>query len=152
MSHERIGKAQKNPGTLSQEEGVSFEIPYGEDKYGITLSNEEMDLLFDKGHEELMGRQALIGSSCVIELGQDLPLFADVWSLDIKSEPNRFAKINMEVAIATQSHVYEHRGILLARRGIAGSWEFENYEIQPPLRDPEEIFGYAEQVTVIGAL
>lgn len=140
MSNDRIGTAQKNPGVLSQPEsaGVAFEVPYGEDKYGITLSNGEMDLLLTQGYEALMG-QAVIGSGCVIELeSPDLPLFTHTLSLHIGKEQGRSAIVNIGVGILTQSVVYEHRGILSAsRHGMDGTWEFEGYEIQPPLRDPE---------------
>ena len=148
MSMENIGVAIKNPNGEIETEGVSFEVPYnyGKDKYGITLSYEEMDGLLDKWYETVMGRQALIGSSCVVDLeSPDLPLFVHAASVSIDQELGLPAHVNMGVGVTTMSQVHEHRGLLFANRyDREGKWEFIRYDIQPPLREPAEVFGHAE--------
>lgn len=141
MSYETIGAAQKSPDdTFNQEDAVAFKVPYGDDEYGILLSDEEMDLLLVQGFEQALGRQALIVSGYVIKLeSPDLPLFTNVRSLDIDSQ--WWPTINMSVNIMTQSKVYEHRGILLAHRsgGEERAWQLDDYDVQPPLKSSREL-------------
>ncbi|HVI60626.1 MAG TPA: hypothetical protein VM535_00540 [Candidatus Saccharimonadales bacterium] len=144
MSRETIGIASKNPeDSFWEEEGVSFELPYGDDKYGVRLRDQEMDRLLDQGYGEAMGRLPHIGSICTIELeSPDLPLFAYALSINVETEPAYSPRISMAVGIVTMSHVYEHRGVLSVRRYShcnGGFWENGGYQIQPPLRDSEAV-------------
>lgn len=136
-----IGRASRSPEAFYETEGIVFAIPYHDEEEGYTihLSHEDMDSLLRTGFAKMLGNEALSGFDYIINLeNPDLPLFAGARSIHVQGQPSSFHSVNMETAIATESHVYEHRGLLLAsRHGVNGEWSFTEYNAEPPLRDRE---------------
>jgi hypothetical protein len=99
-----------------------------------------MDDLLQVSTERFLGKKAL-GSAGMINLhSPDLPLF--IWPHSLHAVAEEFGisqDIIMGLAVATQSIVYEHRGILLANRNSRNSWTYIDYEALGPLRDGNEL-------------
>jgi len=119
------------------EEGLIFTIPYGKEDegYNILLRDNEMDKLLRSSFERMLANQLSTGFDYRVNLsrkqtgrGTDLPLFIGSRSISISDG------VEMQVNVATQSVVYEHRGILQARReSWDGKWSLLDYIIRPPL-------------------
>ncbi|HVV26232.1 MAG TPA: hypothetical protein VHC21_04350 [Candidatus Saccharimonadales bacterium] len=144
MSCETIGFSAKNPtGPIatqpdgSEIKGLRFEIPYGEDEYGILLTNIDMEMLLHRKYETIVGARRGIEQAFTVDLEMpDLPLFAWAASLSIEATPGYTPSVSMGVAVATQSRVHAHRGMLLARRHGSkrlGDWECIRYDEEPAL-------------------
>lgn len=135
MDSTKIGAAEKNTQSLSQEGGVAFSIQYGHDKYGITLSDEELDMMLLTGFVRAMSRNPraeVFGASYRIDLEHpDLPVFARVASLRCVDETGISPDISMQVGISSQSQKKKHLGLLSINRfeGASG-WVYARYDTQ----------------------
>jgi hypothetical protein len=142
-THEKIGSATKLEAetAFTPEGGIGFVLDYGDDKYGLAFSHENLDDVFQKGISKMLGGRALGGFDYMLELGGgELPLFVGPRSIEVPPNPEGYHDVIMEtniVTMAISSHL-EQRGIMLARRGglsMGESWKFVSYDVQPPLRD-----------------
>jgi|GEM_PF-4529724 len=151
QTHEAIGSARKlGPGeSFRADSGVGFDFYYGIDKYGLVFENGDMEKILKGGIATMLGNRALGGYDYRLELGgNELPLFIGARSLEIPPDPDGYHDVIMETNIVTESIVEprEQRGILLTRRrGWDGSWEFVRYDVQPPLRNIEDVVVTADE-------
>lgn len=143
MALEIIGTANRSYDELEQpESGVRFRIPYNDNGYDITLSNEEIDQLLGIGLARLHANDSLsagIGFDGEVRLPDgELPIYIGLKGIETHGENGHKQDVGMSLVAVTQSVVYEHRGILDTRRqSYNGLWQYIGYQALPPLKEPE---------------
>jgi hypothetical protein len=138
MSYERIGLATKTTEPPTQENGVSFSVPYGEDKYNITLGNVEMEILLEVGLEKLLGYQALTGYDFIVDLEPgERGMYLGVRSLNARADFGAGQIVELGVGVVPLTHEVKQHGLLLANKGTHfGIWSFADYKSPPPMKNP----------------
>lgn len=135
MEKPAIGRSQKVSPDAPQPEGLCFRIPYGEAAYDISLANFEVERIFVKALQKIIGKKSTIGFEFDVELEPpDLPLFIGAAAIEVTPKTQKH-EVAMHVGVVTHSHVYEHRGILQIHRDIDGEWSVLNYASKPPLTE-----------------
>ncbi len=150
MSYKEIGAAERDPANIVQpDDGITFELAYGldGDRYGITLTGEELDAILDKGYEIAMGRCMILATCGMISLDRDrghLDLFVNAATFSIEQARGRSPHANLGVGIMSMSSVHRVSGVAHATRHDRSEsrWTFDRYEdlTQEPLRELEEVF------------
>lgn len=139
MSHRvfEIGSVEKNPaGEASGRKCVQFDVPYNDrqDTYRVTLSDEELENMYQKAVQSFLARRALslLNHATLIKLpSPELPLF--VWPSEIAFDIDSVAQ--MTAYVVTQSEVdenYHHGNLYVSRSHLTSSWEKNHYETLPP--------------------
>ena len=142
-SHREIGIVEKNPTSDIENGQVQFDIPYrnGNDTYRITLNDEELEEMYQKGVNTLLAKSALD----LFALTQQIRLPSP--ELPLLICPQRVA-LDMELGaemtayVVTQSEMSEnyHRGNLqVLRKMHTDKWKRAEYKALPPLPDLDSL-------------
>ena len=141
MILEAIGVASLPSGDLEQPDlGVRFRIPYRDNGYDITLSDEEMNHLLGIGLSRIHaneGISASLGFDSEVRLpNNNLPLYIGLKGINTHGEDGYKQDVSMKLVAVTQSVVHEHRGILESKRSsYNGLWNYLGYQALPPLKN-----------------
>jgi hypothetical protein len=139
MSLESIGVASRDIPSEHIPDGLSFSVPYDSKPFHITLENQDLNRLLQRGLSKILEGDSVEGFDFEIRLPKAIPLYVGAVALNIVGERNELHDVYMDVGVCSMSILYEHRGILqIDRPGWSENWRYIGYETLPPLTDPSD--------------